>query len=231
MTALEFKNARLRRKWTQEELARKLRLSQAYVALMESGRRRVPVSLARKVVRVMNMSATTLPLPKTAAPSEPKELAAQLGALGYPGFSHLRGSRKRNPVEVLVSALTQDDLESRITEALPWLMLRSYEMSNATRQWLLDQARLRNLTNRLGFVVSLAKEVAARSAGTTSTQYNALVTLENELRASRLDREDTLCQKFLSDSEREWLRQARPQAAVDWHLLTDWRPEFLNYAA
>jgi hypothetical protein len=139
----------------------------------------------------------------------------------------MRPARKRNPAEVLLTALAQDDLESRLAEALPWLLLRYSDMD---QQWLVVQARLLNLSNRLGFVVTLSKEVLVNRGENNSTRYQSLLQLENQLRASRLDREDTLCQVSLSSSEQNWLRQTRPPAAAAWHLLTDWRPHHLQYA-
>jgi transcriptional regulator with XRE-family HTH domain len=229
MTGLELKNARNHRKLTQVELAQRVGVSQTYVALLESGKRPFPSELNRKLVRLLNMSPAALPLTDDPFSVPADRLAEQLGALGYPGFSHLRASWKRHPAEVLLSSLVQENLESRVAEGLPWLMLRY--VGDLDRQWLLDHARLRNLTNRLGFVVTLAKEVAAQSGDTTSDRYRSFTELEQQLRESRLDREDTLCQASLSQNEREWLRQVRPPYAAEWHLLTDWRPEHLPYAA
>ena len=65
---------------------------------------------------------------------------------------------------------------------------------------------------------------------TNSTRYRCLDHLETQLRESRLDKEDTLCQESLSDREREWLLETRPTDADYWHVLTDWRPEHLQYA-
>jgi DNA-binding XRE family transcriptional regulator len=230
MTAWELKRARKEHNWTQQELAKRLGVSQAYVALLEAGKRNVPSQLGRRAVRVMDMNPVTLPVTKNPFSLTGETFAGQLGALGYPGFSHLRSVRKRNPAEVLLSALAQENLESRVTEALPWLVQQYATMSDKHRQWLLDQSRLRNLTNRLGFVVTLAREVTERSGDTTSERYQALTKLEEELAQSRLEREDTLCQASLSPNEREWLRQTRPPHATEWHLLTDWSPEHLQYA-
>jgi transcriptional regulator with XRE-family HTH domain len=231
VTAWELKKARKQSKWTQNKLAQKLGVSQAFVALVESGKRKLPSQLARKAVRLMNMSPTMLPVTKDPFSLAGESFAEQLGALGYPGFRHLRSVRKRNPVEVLLSALAQEHLEVRVTEALPWLLLQYTNVSEMHKQWLLEQSRLRCLTNRLGFVVTLAKQVAGRSGDTTSERYQTLTKLEEELRQSRLEREDTLCQADMTENEREWLRQTRPQHAAEWHLLTDWRPEHLQYAA
>ena len=133
----------------------------------------------------------------------------------------------RNPAELLVEALAQDDLDPRVTEALPWLLLH-YEDLDV--DWLVQQARARNLSNRLGFVVSLAKAVV-KAAGTTAEGNELLDLLEAHLKESRLAKEDTLCQSSLSERERDWLRQTRPPEAEYWNLLTDWRPEHLQYAA
>lgn len=230
MTGWEFKKARKDRKWTQHEMAKRLGVSQAYVALLEQGKRQFPPYLGRKAVRLLNMNPASLPVTKNPFSLCADRLAYELGALGYPGFAHLRSARKRNPAEVLLVALAQDNLEARVIEALPWLLLQYGEMSDSNKRWLLDEARLRSLTNRLGFVVTLAREVAARSGDISSQRYQSLVKLENQLLQSRLDREDTLCQSSLSLNEREWLKGARSQAAVNWHLLTDWRPEHLQYA-
>ncbi|MGA3054837.1 MAG: helix-turn-helix transcriptional regulator [Candidatus Korobacteraceae bacterium] len=227
MNAQELKSARKQRGWTQVKTAERLGVSQPYVALLEDGKRMVGPRLARKVVKALRLPPTLLPLPEKLAKGRSQNLPEQLSVLGYPGFAYLRGAQKRNPAEVLVTALAQDDLESRVTEALPWLLLRYPEMD---RDWLLQQARLHNLSNRLGFVVGLAKAVA-NAAGTTSMRHAQLNQLEARLQESRLDKEDTLCQSLLSQREREWLRETRPPEAAYWHLLTDWRPEHLQYVA
>ena len=228
MNRLELKPARKRLGWTQEKTAARLGVSQSYLALLESGKRTPALKLARKAVRVLHLPPTALPLREHRSMRvDPQSLAQQLGTLGYPGLAYLRATRKRNPCEVLLTALAQDNLESRLTEALPWLLLHHSDMNQA---WLVSQARRHNLSNRLGFVVALARGAAAKSGETGSTRYQALVRLEEQLRASRLDKEDTLCQFWLSRRERDWLRETRPQEAADWHVLTDWRPEHLQYA-
>jgi transcriptional regulator with XRE-family HTH domain len=228
MTAEELRLARKQRCWTQVKTAERLGVSQPYLALLENGKREPGPKLTQRAVRVLKLRLTALPLPgKLMGKVDPQSLAQQFASLGYPGFAYLRSARKRNPAEVLLTALAQDDLESRLVEALPWLLLHYADMK---REWLVEQARLRNLSNRLGFVVALAKETAARTGETTSMRYQALDQLEAQLRESRLDKEDTLCQSYLSQREREWLKETRPPGATYWHLLTDWRPEHLQYA-
>ena len=94
----------------------------------------------------------------------------------------------------------------------------------------MEQARLRNLTNRLGFTVTLAKQVAERRGETTSDVYRSLVQFEQELFPSRLAGPDTFCQNDLSPRQREWMETARPEAARQWNLLTNWKAEDLQYA-
>ena len=229
MTASEFKQARKQKRMTQCAVAKLLSVSQPYVALLEKGKRTFPDALARRAVVRLEMNPLSLPVAERKGPFSAQNLAQQLASLGYPGFASMRSAWKRNPVQVLLEALAQDNLEARLTEALPWVLTNYAEMSHANRSWLAEQARLRNLTNRLGFVVTLARQVLAGKGETGSERYHSLGLLESELKESRLEKEDTLCQS-LSKAEEEWLRASRPQEAAFWNLLTDWRPEHLQYA-
>ncbi len=228
MTGKEFKLARKERGWSQCDLATRLGVSQTYVTFLEHGKRPFPPRLARRAVTLLGMSPSALPLSLRA--STDSELTRQLSALGYPGYAHVPPAGRRNPAEVLLVALGKDNLDARVAEALPWLLLQYGEMSEASKKWLVEQARLRNLTNRLGFTVTLAKQVAERKGETTSHAYQALVQLEQELLRSRLVGPDTFCQSQLSQRQREWMETARPEAARQWNLLTNWKPEDLPYA-
>jgi DNA-binding XRE family transcriptional regulator len=228
MTGKEFKLARRERGWTQCDVAMRLGVSQTYVALLEHDKRHFPPSLVRKAVTLLRMSPSALPLSLRA--STDAELTRQLSALGYPGFAHVPPVHRRNPAEVLLVALGKDNLEARVAEALPWLLLQYGAMSEVCKEWMVEQARLRGLTNRLGFTVTLAKQVAERKGETTSAAYQALVQLEKELLRGRLAEPNTFCQDHLSQRQREWLENARPEAAKQWNLLTNWRPEHLQYA-
>lgn len=231
MSGQEFKKARQTRGWTQEEAAVRMGVSQAYVALLERGKRKFPSKLARKAVVALKLDPVSLPVRNAVGHTTADTLARQLAALGYPGFAYLRGAHKRNPAEVLLTALAQEELESRLTEALPWLLLNYSKMAQVCKEWLFEKTRLKNLTNRLGFVVSTAKLVLENRGETQSERYRALMQMENDLQNSLLAREDTLCQASLSPAERTWLRDTRPETASKWNVLTDWRPEFLQYAA
>jgi hypothetical protein len=127
---------------------------------------------------------------------------------------------------VLLTALAQDDLESRLVEALPWVLLK---YADVDRGWLVQEAKARDLQNRLGFVVSLARQLAERAGDPFKTKM--LKDLEDTLEGSRLLREDTLCKASVPEPERRWLEKHRPEGARHWNLLTDWTADTLRYAS
>jgi hypothetical protein len=94
--------------------------------------------------------------------------------------------------------------------------------------WLVRNAKVNDLQNRLGFVVTLARRVSERSDD--EDRNRALEELEKPLEESRLVREDTFLKQVNTDVEREWLRRNRSEEAKHWNLLTNWRPEHLQYA-
>jgi transcriptional regulator with XRE-family HTH domain len=128
MTGKDLKLGREQKGWTQEEAASRLSVSQPYLSLMEKGARPVSKKLARKAASAFKLSATTLPVEtswETVQPKDANTLAMDFAALGYPGFEYLKSKRKKkNPGEVLLSALSAKRLESRVAEALPWLLLQ-----------------------------------------------------------------------------------------------------------
>lgn len=194
-------------------------MTQAYVSMLEVGKRRVSPRLARKLTRVYRLPPTALPVSEAPKEAKPDSFAAELAALEYPGFAHLRGAmRKVNPALFLLTALAQNNLESRVAEGLPWLVLRYPDMDFS---WLVPQARMRNLQNRLGFVVTLARLVS---------RNDSLGEPEQELTESKLVREDSFCRE-LNDVERRWLREHSSEEARQWNLLSDLRPGVLPYAA
>src|SRR5579859_1333126 len=128
MNGENLRSARQERGWTQAEAGARLGVSQTYVALLETGRRRVPADLARKAVRVLRLNPALLPLSEELVATSGDELARDFGRLGYPGFAYLRGGQLKNPAEVLLTALAQPNLDSRVAEGLPWLLLRYPDM-------------------------------------------------------------------------------------------------------
>lgn len=229
MTARTLKAARRACGWTQAQAAAKAGVSQPYWSLLESGRRPVPSRLARRFVKVLDLPLTALPLParlEDAAPVSNDTLAEDLGKLGYPGFAYLRSQRRaKNPALVLLQALALEDLDPRVTEGLPWLLLHYPEFDTA---WLVEQAKRHDLQNRLGFMSALASRVA-EGHGPLTEQAGPLRSLEQEVLPSKLSREQTFFEPA-SVRLREWLRLNRTVDAKEWNLLTDWRPEHLQYA-
>ena len=215
--------------WGQVEAAARLGVSQPYLAMLESGRRPLTPALARKVVAAYGLSPAELPVPAAFNPADrldAQRLMEDLAKLGYPGFAYVRtGVRSKNPAQVLLAALAQESLEGRAAEALPWLLLRYWRMDF---RWLVVEAKKSDLQNRLGFVASLARQLSARTAEAERTQ--GLAQLESLLDRSRLAREDYFFRPPRSDRERQWLVQNRPEAAQHWNLLSDLRPEHLQYA-
>lgn len=227
MNGEALRTVRKQRGWTQVETSARLGVSQSYLALLEKGRRRMPLKLARKAVQVLKLTpACVPPSGKNPSGTTTETVVRDLSRLGYPGFRYVRGGWVKNPGEVLLSALAQPNLDSRVAEALPWVLLHYSDMD---ANWLVTQARLLNLTNRLGFAVDLARGVARRNGDSTSPRYVALTRLAGALQASRLAAEDTFGQQFVSAAERDWVYANRPTEAQFWNVLTDWRPETLQY--
>jgi hypothetical protein len=131
-----------------------------------------------------------------------------------------------NPGELLLMALSLDDLDPRLAEALPWLLLQ-FEGFDA--EGLAARAREMNLQNRLGFNVVLAISVAKRNAA-FAHRMSELHKLERLLEPSRLAREDTYGRAVRSTRMRAWLRKNRSHAASHWNLLTNLKQEHLSYA-
>jgi len=225
MVGRELAVARKRAKLTQSEASAKLGVSQPYLSLLEKNQRRVPGALAKRLVRVYSLSATALPVPnemQEAPATSNEKLAEELAGLGYPGFSYLP-RKKRNPAEVLFTALGQRDVEPRLTEALPWVVLKYPDLD---WNWLVPRVKVNDLQNKLGFVTRVARRLAENSGETAA---KTLAQRETELDPSRLVQEGTLCHDSLTEAEKSWLRNARPDDAKYWNLLTDMTPEYLSY--
>jgi len=113
-------------------------------------------------------------------------------------------------------ALSQNNLEARTAEGLPWLVAKYPDMNC---EWLVQNARSKNLQNRLGFAVTLAHK---------ASNNETLLNLENALEDSKLAKLDSFCRE-LSEGERRWLLAHRSAEAEKWNLLSDLRPETLRY--
>jgi transcriptional regulator with XRE-family HTH domain len=230
MTHQQLKAGRRKSGLTQVEAAQRLNVSQPYLSQLEKGERPITDELARAATDLYDLPATALPVKTTVAAEKvanSAKLARQLSNLGYPGFAHLRSRSKANPASVLLEALLQQDLEVRLSEALPWVLLRYPELD---WPWLVRHLKVHDAQNRLGFLLTLAKDVA-QSQPAFASAFGKLSVVEQELERARLVAENTLCRESMPEAERRWLREHRSPAARHWNLLTSLNAEQLSYAA
>ncbi len=225
-----LRDGRHRAGLTQVKAASRLGVSQPYLSQLERGQRPVTPKLAHVAATVYQLPATALPMPESVdahVPAKPEKLARQLAGLGYPGFAHLRTDSQTNPAALVLEALLQPNLEVRLSEALPWVVLAYPDLD---WQWLVDHSKLHDVQNRLGFVVALARAVAARSVD-FSGAVEGLAAVEQQLEHARLAREDTLGRESMPAAERRWLMENRPPVARHWNMLTSLNDDQLSYAA
>lgn len=227
MNGKALQTARKKLGLTQVEAARKLGVSQAYFSLFEKGKRPLTNKIARKAVQLFKMPPTALPLEKelkNVRPATNEKFVGQLAAYKYPGYTHVKASELKNPVEVLISALGANNLEARLVESLPWLLLQFPDL-----EWknLVDAAKLNDLQNRLGFLTSLACQLAEKSGDAEkAAQFKRRL---NELEKSRLVKEDTLCRQNMTEAEKRWIQQNRSAEAKHWNILSDLSADRLRY--
>jgi transcriptional regulator with XRE-family HTH domain len=200
---------RRRNSLTQVDAAALLGVSQPYLSLLEKGARPLTAQLRHRL-RVLH--------PAQGRHSAGEAFRAQFSALGYPGFAHVSPSRPRpSPDALLLSVLARPDVDSRVVEALPWLVRRYAAQLDLA--WLVRQAKLQNLQNRLGFVL--------QTAGAATPELPAVV---QELERARLLQEATLCWDSMPAATRGWMRVNRPALAVRWNVVTTLRPEDTSHA-
>jgi transcriptional regulator with XRE-family HTH domain len=141
MKVRDLRSERLKRGWGQVAAARRLGVSQPYLNMLERRKRPLTPDLARKVALVYGLSPAKLPVPATFTPAKKvgsQRLVEYLSRLDYPGFAYVRSHvKKKNPAEVLLTALAQGSLEARVAEALPWLALHYWDMDVS---WLVERA-------------------------------------------------------------------------------------------
>lgn len=227
MTGRQLKQYRKKSRRTQEEVARELGVSQTYLSLLESGKRSLTEELEVTAVKKFNLPLTELPAKTkvyTVVNTTDDQLTADLAALGYGGFLHWKPSQKKNPADVLLSALNASKRDARLVEALPWVVLEFPDM-----EWngLIMTAKAHDLQNRLGFVTNVAMHIAEKRKDRKTAEK--LKHWESELERSKLVREETLCNETMTNAERNWLQTERPEAARQWHLLTGLAPHHLRY--
>jgi hypothetical protein len=150
----------------------------------------------------------------TPKPLPNQQVARALGRLGYPGFAYLRNGARVNPLEVLLGALLADDVDARVVEGLPWLLLR-YPDVNWDR--LATYAKQHDAQNRLGFLVALASRLAVAKGDTAAADL--LKGREQALQRSLLQHDDTFSRTSLTQAERRWLAVNRSPEAKRWNML------------
>jgi len=225
---LDLRTARKRKGLTQAEAASSLGVSQAYLSMLENGHRQVRVSQLSQFAEVYGLPYSSLPFRGSNEWSglTSEHVANQLAAMGYPGFSYLHTNQPQwNPAELLVAALTKNELESRVVEGLPWLV---YTFPNLDWNWVLREAKANDVTNRLGFVVTLARQLA-QGKGNYSRAED-LQKVEKRLQRSTLVQEETLCHENMTHAERRWVETNRTPEARRWHVLSDLAFESLVHA-
>lgn len=230
MTGHQLAKCRREKKRTQVETARGLGVSQTYLSLLEAGKRPMTEHLKRKAARYFDLPPTDMPARLASGKLlvlSDDQLASDLADLGYTGFSHLKRkrARRKNPADVLLSALKASKRDARLVEALPWLVLRFPDL-----KWneVSRVAKVHDLQNRLGYVVSVARGLAERKHDQVTAA--SLKRRESELEPSMLAREDTLCNDTMTNAERRWLTTNRPDEAKHWRVLTSLSPQLVRYA-
>jgi transcriptional regulator with XRE-family HTH domain len=229
LTSASLRDLRKANGWSQLEAARHLHVSQPYLSLLEKGERPLTPDLLRRLRHALGLPPTVLPLPDSLDdwPAFSNEVFVRhLSALGYPPFSYVKPHpRPENPTALLLWTLNAPDAEARLVEGLPWILLSYPELD---LDWLLREAKLHDLQNRLGFFVHLAHTVA-----TTNTRFASraepLAALLETLEHSRLAREETLFGEATTAKQLEITRALRGPEAAHWNLVTLWKAEHLNY--
>ena len=183
---------------TQVDAALLLGVSQPYLSRVEKGIRPLSADMKSRMEAVR--------------PVDIKEafdtlFASNLSALGYPGFAHLPPARsKRTPQFLLMSVLAKPDACSRVAEALRWLV-REYA-DKMDLQWLVRQAKLKGLQNRLGFLLQLA-----------AVETPGILSAARELELARQATEATFCWDSMPAAVREWMRTNRTPLAAHWNVV------------
>jgi transcriptional regulator with XRE-family HTH domain len=226
MNGAELRQIRLNLSLTQQDAAARLGVTQAYLSMVECGKRPVSEELAVRAVEVFDLPATSLPLrPYKRAIRDEFYFKQALGTLGYPGFAYLRGEHPTNPAALLMEAIDQEDLDARVVEALPWLILNHPAFD---WHWLSLEAKIHDRQNRLAFLVGIASDVAKmRGDEELAGQLSQKV---HEFECCRLAAEDTLCQRSITEAERRWLRARMSPRACHWNVLSDLSPDEVIHA-
>ena len=227
MNTFDLRAVRRSLGWTQKQTAEHLSVSQALVSMVENRQRSLTAALQYRLASHYKLNPVHLPL-REPVPTSDSDYARELANLGYPGFAHRKDNNEKpswNPAQLAVMALSANTLDRRVAEGFPWLVLRYWD---ADWNWALQQLKVQDLQNRLGFVVTLARELA-RQNGLGSLDH--LQRLESQVERSRLVRQDTFCNERMTQTERKWLQTQTSPQAQHWNLLCDLRSEHLAHVS
>ena len=159
MSGAQVRAARERLGLTQQQAARRWRLSQPYVSLVEHDKRPTPHRLASPWRTLSPRWLLGCPFKPVRPSLTTCRCSSVLSVIRDSGTSPRRAMSRIQRV-VALAALRTPVVPARVTEALPWLLVT---FVNLDWGWLLDNAKLSNVQNRLGFLVHLAK-AARRTA-------------------------------------------------------------------
>jgi transcriptional regulator with XRE-family HTH domain len=229
MNAEQWKDGRRTAGLTQVKAATALGVSQPYLSQLEKGLRKAGWDLTRKATRLYGLSPALLPVRDSRRLKSGRngDLQRQLASLGYPGFEHIRARVLSNPAEIVFRVVNEPDLDTRLVEAVPWVLAAYPDLD---WEWLRDQVKLRNVQNRLGYLIHLATETAVMQTDRADA-VRILSRWQRELDEARLVREGTLCRESMPSAERAWVATNRPPAAAHWRVLTTLTAGELPYAA
>lgn len=96
-----------------------------------------------------------------------------------------------------MTTLGAKNLDARLREALPWIV---FNFADLDWRQIIKLAKINDLQNRLGFIVSLARRLAEKTGD--KEKIKLLRLLEEEFSLSRLYREDTFCSSSMTNAER-----------------------------
>ena len=164
-------------------------------------------------------------------------LEKALAVLGYPGFAYLAkyvkfegdSQRALDPTELVRWAVAQDVLNTRITEALPWV-LAAYA-SRIDWKHSISDAQEQSVQNRLGYLVHLALELVNSKSSLSHPEARRLLKESLlKLQTVRHCQEQTLMNEEIGPVMRSWVLGNRPQEAAEWHVLTTITTSDLQHA-
>ena len=165
------------------------------------------------------------------------DLEKALAVLGYPGFAHvgkfveLGGERERtfNLAALIRWAVTQDVLDVRLTEGLPWLI--AVYAVKIDWEKLIHEAQRNGVQNRLGYLVYLALKLVESKQSLSRSEIRLLLKKSlSRLKEIRQFQEKTLMEEWSGPALRAWVKANRPREASEWHLLTTLTANDLQHA-